>query len=289
MKRIFVTGADKALGKTIITKSLAKGFEVHVFESEHVISSLDDNIRHLPVRHNIAHNDMFELRLLWQKLDIVVHSDIYRHFDSYDARDVYDHNVGMTEFYVNLALESGIQNFVFVSSAFVFQRAKDLNTLIDENTELIRLSGKGLGNSILRAELEVWRASAEGLPVRVLNPSILIGDECGSNDLIAFLKKHPGFSFPGSNGFVELDSVARSVIESLHKGHKSGRQIINTKNQPYNQLTELKSSSLISKRNNRIAPALYKYAKWLIYKISNRRHALSYPSFRLLYENMSYK
>jgi len=290
LKRIFVTGLDKSLGKAIITKALAEGFEVHVFESELVLSSLDDNIRHLPVRHNIAHNDMFELRQIWQKLDAVVHSDVFRHFDSYDARFVYDHNVGMTEFYVNLALDSGIQKFVFVSSAMIFQQAKDLNTHIDENTELIRLSGKGLGNSILRAELEVWRASAEGLLVKVLNPSIIVGEGCGSTELIDFLKKHSGFSFPGSNGFVELETLTGSVIESLNADHDSRRQIINTENLDYNALADFKSSSDSQfKRNNSFIPKLLKYAKWLTYKISNRRYALSYPSFSMLYEKMTYK
>lgn len=291
MKRIFVTGADKALGKAIISKALSEGFEIHVFESELVLSSLDEGFRHLVFKHNIAYDDMFELGNLWQKLDAVVHSDIYRHFDNYDSRDVYDHNVGMTEFYVNLALESGIQKFVFVSSAMVFQQAKDLNTRIDKNTELIRLSGKGLGNSILRAELEVWRASAEGLLVRVLNPSIILGDECGSNELIDFLKKHSNYSFPGSNGFVELETLVESVIESLNTDFDSDRQIINTKNLHYNVLTEFKASTANSemRRTNSFVPSLLKYSKWLTYKFSNQRYALSYPSFRLLYENMIYK
>lgn len=292
MKKLFITGADTSLGGALADEAIRMGFSVHVFTHPSSGNSRTGKAgRHYQV-HNFNPDDIFALTDLWQDMDAVIHSDIYRHFDPYVVKKVYRHNVNRTSLYIDSALEAAVSKFVFISSASIFRKEKEDGIPIDETTELTKMSGAGMSNAILRAELEVWRGSAEGLNVTVLNPGLMLERnkrQEGTPALIRYLRDRPGYDFPGRNAFVCIEDVVRFALEALDHRHDGERYIISEGNYNFRDVSRiLYPKGWDGKKTSFTLPRTVKALKWLEHKFTSRRDSLSYPAYKKLFEKYSF-
>lgn len=170
-------------------------------------------------------------------------------------------NIEGTANLVNLALDlPDFESFTHVSSVATLGRAPG-NTMLDEHSDWI--PGKHNSNYAISkygAEREVWRASAEGLPVVIVNPSIILGFGNGKSGSSALFKKvKDGFPFytDGVSGFVDVADVTRAMI-SLTENKKFGeRYILNTDNITYQELFAMMAQSM------NVKPPGIKVSPWL--------------------------
>lgn len=89
------------------------------------------------------------------------------------------------------------------------------------------------------AEREVWRASAEGLPVIIVNPSIILGyghPEKGSTRMFKTVHKVSKFYGRGINGFVDVQDVVRAMIELMHSPIQNERFVVSGGNFSYRDI-----------------------------------------------------
>ena len=78
-------------------------------------------------------------------------------------------------------------------------------------------------------EREVWRGAQEGLPVVIVNPSIILGAgnwRQGSPQLFHRVYKGLRIYTPGSAGFVDVRDVSRAMIELMENEIKNQRFIL---------------------------------------------------------------
>ncbi len=147
-------------------------------------------------------------------------------------------NVNGTANVVNMCLQYGAR-LLHVSSVAAIGDAKP-GELITENHHL-ESNGNTDGYAIskLESEMEVWRGIAEGLDAVVVNPSLIIGPNAGtegSGQLFETVRTGLKFYTSGSIGFVAVEDVAKSMIILMDSGLQAERFIISAENRDYKSL-----------------------------------------------------
>ena len=81
--------------------------------------------------------------------------------------------------------------------------------------------------------MEVWRGIAEGLDAVIVNPSLIIGANAGtegSGHLFETVRKGLKFYTGGSGGFVDVEDVAKCMIALMNSDISGERYIISAEN-----------------------------------------------------------
>jgi dihydroflavonol-4-reductase len=157
-----------------------------------------------------------------------------------DKKKMIHTNVTGTANLVNLCVKMNIR-LLHVSSIVAIGTALP-GELINENNHLEGATETdGYAISKLESEMEVWRGIAEGLNAVIVNPSLIIGLNAGtegSGSLFATVYRW-GVKFYtlGAMGFVDVVDVARSMILLMNSEIHSERFIISSENVSYQQLT----------------------------------------------------
>ncbi|HRG69561.1 MAG TPA: NAD-dependent epimerase/dehydratase family protein [Saprospiraceae bacterium] len=220
-KSVFLTGASGLLGSHILEHLLTAEYSLKLLIRSPIISAEDSRT----VVGDLLDPTSYEDSL--NGIDTIIHCAAMVSYDSKDRKQLYKINVEGTRSLVNAALFSGVKNFIFISSA---------STMIRSSDEAL-VSDQAVGQPILKsyyaetkylAELEVWRAAAEGLNVCILNPSLVLGK--GSWDhssMQIFQKVQDGLSFypPGNLGLIAADDIAKIVLQALN-GNWWGKQFL---------------------------------------------------------------
>jgi len=139
-----------------------------------------------------------------------------------------DTNVVGTRNIVQVALESRIRKFCFVSSIAACGKA-DKGCLINENCIWDTISGRSMyAQSKYYSEQEVWKGIALGLNAVIVNPGVILGVSginTGSSQLFYRVRKGLVFYTNGGSGYVDVRDVARRMI-ALTNSTISGERFV---------------------------------------------------------------
>ena len=170
-------------------------------------------------------------------------------------------NIEGTNNLVNLCLDFKISWFLFLSS--VATLGPNPEGLVDE--DFFFKSGPYTSNYALSkylAEQEVWRASEEGLPVVVLNPSIILGasrSKQSSGAIFHAAKKGISFYTNGLHGYVDVVDLS-TIIHHLYINQFTGKRfIVSSENiENFNFLKAVCESM-------KSAPPRIRFQQWMIF------------------------
>ena len=174
--KVLVTGATGLLGPYVISDLLEKKYDniTVLIRSGMLNKELEPYANNLKV----VKGDVLELYPLSEEIalvDYVIHVAAMVSFDPKDKQTMYDINVNGTANVVNLCLEHGIKKLVHVSSVAAIGRP-DKRELLSETTVWSDSKyNPHYGVTKYKSELEVWRGFTEGLPIAIVNPSIILG------------------------------------------------------------------------------------------------------------------
>ena len=212
------------------------------------------------------------------EIDVIIHAAAIVNFNGKDKQEVYECNVNMVHDLVNLALKNNIKKFVHFSSIAAMGRAGD-GAMVDENTEWVESPlNSDYGKSKYLGEMEVWRASAEGLPVVILNPSLIMGAGYWHNTTPAIYKEvERGHNYYplGTNGMVDVRDVAKAAILALDDKIVNERFLLNAENISYHKMF-----STIAKHIDAIIPTK-PLTKTLHKLMTNGTRLLEFLPFKL--------
>lgn len=172
---------------------------------------------------------------------------------------------------VNAALEKKISKLCHVSSIAALGRPEQQSDLIDENL-VWKTSRHNSMYAISKygAEREVWRGTAEGLNVVIVNPAIILGiagPGMGSSRLFNTVYNGLRFYPPGKNGFVDVRDVVRAMMLLMDSDIKNERFILSAANLEYRKLFSLMAEAFGKPAPSvSVSPALSGLA-WRIEKI----------------------
>ncbi|MGZ3777623.1 MAG: SDR family NAD(P)-dependent oxidoreductase [Mucilaginibacter sp.] len=236
---ILVTGASGFLGSEVAKQLVQQGQSIRCIKrSTSVIPPIL-----LPFNNKIewAEADLLDIFALEDALENV--TQVYNcaawvSLRQRDKEQMIHTNVTGTANLVNLCLLKKCR-LVHVSSIAAIGQAKpgELTTEkhhIDRDTET-----DGYAISKLESEMEVWRGVAEGLDAVIVNPSIIIGPNAGtegSGALFETVRKGLKFYTEGGMGFVDVEDVAKCMIALMNTDITEERFIINAENRSYKEI-----------------------------------------------------
>mgnify|MGYP000044153530 CR=1 FL=1 len=241
--------------------------------------------------------ELFFAKIEWVKADItevpslipvfknitsVYHCAALVSFNPKDYRQMRKVNIHGTAIIVNLSIDAKIDKLCFVGSiASVGDSLK--GNIIDEECEWNKETDNS-GYSITKfgAEMEVWRASQEGVEVVIVNPGVILGSgfwQTGSGKL--FSKIYNGFKYytEGITGFVGVKDVVSVMIKLMNSEIKNERFILVAENKSFKDvffsIANAFGKKLPSKKIKRWQMAIFWRVSWLLSKITGKEPLLS--------------
>lgn len=240
MTRVLITGGTGFLGAYIIKELVQKGYGVRAIRrSRKLPFFIDQQILTKVEWFDADVLDLVSLDEAMQEMDCVIHSAAIVSFHKKNRQQMYQVNVEGTANVVNLALEHGVKRLVHISSIAALGRTASGDHVNEEKKWAQSRLNTHYAMSKQRAEMEIWRGTAEGLSAVIANPSTILGYgdwNYGSCSIFKRIYKQFTWYTTGVNGFVDVEDVARAVILLMESNISEQRYIINSENWEFKTL-----------------------------------------------------
>ncbi len=169
----------------------------------------------------------------------VYHCAAFISFNPKDYREMRKVNIYGTAIIVNLSIEAKIEKLCFVSSIAAVGNSLKSDVITEENEWNKELDNSGYSITKFGAEMEVWRASQEGIDVVIVNPGVILGSgfwTSGSGKL--FSQVYNGFNYytEGVTGFVSVQDVVKPMILLMNSTIKNERFILVSENKSFKDI-----------------------------------------------------
>ena len=212
-------------------------------------------------------------RIIWRKADITNFSEVQSLFD--DVIQVYHCaayvsmafyktsylnlvNITGTTYIVDNSIKKKIKKLCFISSIAAIGEGTEEE--ITEDTQWNpEVDKTPYSYSKYGSEMEVWRASQEGVPVVILNPGIIIGND---SQIQKIIKNKFNFYTSGVSGFVTVEDVVKAAIGLMQEKIKNERFILVSENISFKDFV-----NYFSKKNKNYSiriPKSILYLTWFI-------------------------
>ena len=292
---ILVTGGTGFLGSCLLRLLIRKGYKVRALKRS---SSPMDLVEEVAGQVEWVDGDVTDIVALedaFSGVTYVMHCAAISSFHPRDAERLAATNVQGTANVVNMALETGVQKLVHVSSIAAFGRAKERPNM-DETSRWVQSSGNTrYAVSKYLSEQEVWRAHAEGLPVAIVNPSVILGSgfwDAGSPRFFTQIDGGLKFCPVGRSGFVDVRDVAQFMLLLLESDISGERFILNAVNIPFRELFDRIAGELgVPPPRIKVTPFLAEVAwrvEWLKEKLLGKEPVVTRESARSSVSSYSY-
>ena len=183
-------------------------------------------------------NDIPALEKSFSGITHVYHCAALISFDPGDFKALVNTNEIGTANIVNLCILNKVRKLCYVSS--IAALGKTMGGLkVDEETEWNSTNANPYALTKYLAEMEVWRATQEGVPAVIVNPGVIIGPgywDSGSGKLFRIAEKGSRFYPPGGSGFVSVDDVVRIMIQLMESYIENEQYIAVESNLSYQQI-----------------------------------------------------
>ncbi len=225
---VFVTGATGILGRVIVLELLKRG--KNVLAAKRKTSNLQE-VLHSFTFYTENPQEQFD-KILWIDVDFedmdsleraligveeVYHCAAKVSFHPAKRAEMFQTNIEGTKNLLYACENSSVKKLLFVSSMAVFDGLNE-EGLVDENSDFNpKLDHSDYAVSKHLSEMEVWRASAEGLDVVIINPGIIIGSgnwNSSSGELFSSFETYP-YSMSGTASYVDVRDVARIAVDLM--------------------------------------------------------------------------
>ena len=248
---ILVTGGTGLVGSHLIFHLLKEGASVKAIHRKNsniqrvkeVFSYYEENPE--PLFNKIQWieadiNDIPALELAFEDVTLVYHCAAFISFDPNDFNALQKINKSGTENIVNLSIAKKIKKLCYVSSIAAMGKSTT-GELINEENEWNDAFANVYASSKHFAEMEVWRAAQEGLPMVIVNPGIILGPgfwKSGSGLLFKTVARGMRYYFPGGTGFISVGDVVKIMVQLMDSPIKNERFIAVAENLSYKSILE---------------------------------------------------
>ena len=249
---ILVTGGTGQIGSRLLL-NLTKNKAYKVRAIYRNTQSLE-KIRQLFVKHSDSGAAQFDtiewiqadlsnipaLEKAFEGVTFVFHCAGLISFQPQDFDKLIEVNVQGTANIVNLSIDFGVKKLCYVSSVATLSTLP--HTPIDEENDWNNEDNNtDYAISKHGAEMEIWRGSQEGLPVVIVNPSVVLGgDFADRGSGLLYKKVANGLRYypAGATGFVGVDDVVCAMVQLQFSEVAGERFVLNAENLTYKAVLE---------------------------------------------------
>lgn len=227
---ILVTGATGILGRVIVLELLKRGKSVRATKRS---SSNIEEVRN-SFKFYTNQPDEFFNKIEWidvdfedlDSLQIALHNinEVYHcagkvSFHPDDRQTMYHTNIENTRRLLYACENSSVKKFCFVSSTAVLDGVDESGEVTEDSNYNSKLDHSSYAKSKHFSEMEVWRASAEGLNTVIINPGVIIGSgnwQESSGEMFDAFAKYP-YAMSGSTAYVDVRDVSNIAVSLMEK------------------------------------------------------------------------
>ena len=301
---VFVTGATGILGRVIVLELLKRGKTVRAAKRP---GSNVDEVKH-SYQYYTGEPDLFFSKIEWINVDFDdIHSlqnalkgitEVYHcaakvSFHPRDEKEMYHTNIRGTENLLFACEDSGVTKFLHVSSIAVLDSFNEKGELDEASDFNPKIDHSAYAISKHLSEMEVWRASAEGLNTVIINPGMIVGTgnwTHSSGELFSTFEKN-SFTFSGGSSYIDVRDVAKAALDLMEKNKFGERFILISEGKKYteigNQVRRIvnkKDPAVLSKGTLNIGRWLNIIFGWLIppLKMASRTNIESVTSYNTI-------
>ena len=243
---ILVTGATGILGRVIVLELLKQGKNVRATKRKS--SNLEEVKKSF--RFYTENSEDFFNKIEWIDVDFddlesvqktlsniteVYHCAAQVSFHPNDKLQMYHSNIVGTRNLLYASENSTVQKFCFVSSIAVLDGVNEFGEITEDSEFNPKIRHSSYAKSKHFSEMEVWRSSAEGLSVVIVNPGVIIGSgnwNSSSGELFKTFEKFP-YAMSGSSSYVDVRDVANISIQLMEKNIFGERFILISENKKF--------------------------------------------------------
>ena len=189
--------------------------------------------------------DIPSLEYAFYDVKKVYHAAALVSFDPKDDKKLLATNIEGTAHIVNLCIEHSIEKLCFVSSIAALGPSVNGNPISEENEWTTASTTYAISKHY--AEMEVWRASQEGIPVVIVNPGIIVAPgfwKSSSGSFFHQAAKGPKYHLPSGTGFVGVNDVIGAMIQLMEGTVINQRYILVNQNWTYKTFAHLLAKGL---------------------------------------------
>lgn len=301
---VFVTGATGILGRVIVLELLKRGktvratkrpssdleevrksFRYYVQNPDEVFSKIEWT--------DVNFEDIYSIESALQNVDEVYHCAAQVSFNPKARAQLFKINVEGTKQLLYACENSQVRKFLYVSSVAVLDNPNDRGELDEESDFNPKLDHSDYALSKHLAEMEVWRASAEGLNTVIINPGIIIGSgnwQHSSGTLFPTFERN-SYTFSGGTHYVDVRDVAQIAVDLMEHNHFGERFLVVAEGKGYAELGNkvraklgIRPAKQVPDHALKMAPYLSKAFGWLIppLRMATRSNIDSVTSFRTM-------
>lgn len=290
---ILVTGGTGLVGAHLLYKLTSNNEKVRaIYRTErklnhvkNVFSTYTNNYKPLFDSIEWIKADILDIPLLseaFNNVSYVYHCAAFVSFEPDKNQVLRKINIEGTANIVNLCITNSIKKLCYVSSIATLGNTLN-NEPITEETHWNPEADNGV-YSITKygAEMEVWRATQEGLNVVIVNPGVILGAgiwHYGSGSL--FKKAYKGLKYytSGTIGLIDIEDVVSIMVLLLKSDIVNERFILVAENWSYKQFLQTLAKAVKTKQPNTLAShKLLQFGwklDWLKRKITGKRRRLT--------------
>ena len=267
---ILVTGATGILGRVIVLELLKQGKKVRATKRK---SSNINDVKHSfqfytenPEEFfnkiewiDVDFDDIDSLKTALINVEEVYHCAAKVSFHPDDRKEMYHSNIVGTRNILFACENSSVKKFCFVSSVAVLDGTDENGKVTEDSNFNPKLRHSKYAKSKHFSEMEVWRASAEGLKTVIINPGVIIGSgnwQSSSGEIFGTLEKFP-YAMSGSSNYVDVRDVANIAIALMERNIFGERFLIISENKKLVEVANLIRKKL-GKSQAKVLP------KWIL-------------------------
>ncbi|NOT51462.1 MAG: SDR family NAD(P)-dependent oxidoreductase [Chitinophagaceae bacterium] len=289
MSTILVTGGTGFLGSYIIKHLVEKGYPVRAIRRSNKLpfwipKEIFDKVEW--IEGDVL--DVVALEEAMEDVDTVIHSAAVVAFVKKDRKKMYHVNVEGTANVIDIMLEKNVRRLVHISSVAALGRTTTGGHVNEEKKWEESKVNTHYAISKFKAELQVWRGMAEGLEAVILNPSTILGyGDWNSGSCAIFKNIYNGFNWytPGTNGFVDVEDVAKVTLLLMESNITEQRFIVNGDTWTFKRLQETIADAFGKKRPSKEATPFLLAIAWRMERLksffSNHRPLLTKETARV--------
>ncbi|GAA4280612.1 NAD-dependent epimerase/dehydratase family protein [Gaetbulibacter aestuarii] len=215
-------------------------------------------------------------------VDYVYHCAAFVSFEPdkyYQLRKI---NIEGTANMVNISLAVGVKKFCYVSSIAAVGTEATKTHINEETPWNPEANNNVYAITKYGAEMEVWRATQEGLNAVIVNPGVILGPgiwRYGTGSL--FKKAHKGLKYytSGNIGLISVNDVVNIMIILMHKNIHNERFILIAEDWKYEKFLKHLANAVHAEPPKKEAPYWLLQVgwrlDWLKRKLTGKRRILT--------------
>jgi dihydroflavonol-4-reductase len=227
---IAVTGANGLLGSFVVRKLLDQNENfIALKRANSDVSLLRDKAAHIKWQ-DADILDAVSLETALKGVTKVIHTAAVVSFNPRLKNHIYNVNVCGTRNVVNACLHNGVNKFIHISSVAALGRLKEQTTIDEQNKWTDSAINSTYAQTKYLSELEVFRATEEGLNSVIINPSIILAAADwfkSSAKLFRYVWDERPFYVDSQLNYVDVRDVADLAVKMLKVNRPGERFILN--------------------------------------------------------------